>query len=393
MKKILIVLAGLAALVILGMVIFLATFDADRYRPLIVTQLENALGQPVRVEHLRVAWHGGVAVDVQHPAIGEPDAATHEPLFEADTVSAVVKLWPLLKQRVEIDSLRIRNGSGRWNGRRVDHLSADAVVRPDRLEVRRVQAAFAGGTIHGTGTVEQFTTTPQVTFDMSADSLQLDALAPRRAPEDPHLAGLLSVSCKGTAQGRDPTILMQSVSGRGRVSMAQWKVANLNVLREVFQRLSVLPGLVERLQSRLPASYAEKLQANDKVFEPLDLPVTIEHGTVRVAALRLASTSFELQGTGQLRFNFNGALAAQATLRIAPDLSAALVRSVAELQYLANAQGRLEVPVMIQGTLPHVTIVPDVQYVASRLLATKAQELLGNFLQRALEKQQGDQTQ
>jgi hypothetical protein len=315
---------------------------------------------------------------------GQEQSAAAEPFFEADAVHAVMALRPLLKKRVEIDSLQIRNGSVRWNGRRVDHLSAEALVHPDRLEIKRAQAKFAGGTIHGAGTVEQFSTTRLITFDVSADSLQLDALVPRRAPEDPHLAGILSVSCKGTARGGDPAMLMQSVSGSGRVSMAQWKVENLNVLREVFQRLSMLPGLVERLQSRLPASYAEKLNARDTVLEPLEAPMTIGHGTVHLGALRLASDSFEIEGAGDV--GLNGAVAVQSMLRIEPDLSAALMRSVEELGALADAKRRLELPLMIQGTLPHVSVAPDLQYVASRVLVIKAQERLGNMLQRALEK-------
>ncbi|GEM_PF-3130389 len=382
-------LVGLLVVALIGVAIFLATFDANRYRPLVVEKLQAAIGRPVRLEHLRLAWHGGVAVELQRLAVGEPDAATLEPLFEADTVSAVVKLLPLLKKQVEIDSLQIRHGSVRWNGRRVDQLSADAVVRPDRLEVRRVQAAFAGGTIHGAGTVEQLTTIPQLTLKVSADSLKLDVLAPPRVPGEPSLEGLLSATYQVTAQGREMATWEQSASGSGRLSITQWKVANLNVLREVFQRLSMLPGLVERLQSQLPASYAEKLNARDTVFEPLEVPMTFERGTVHLGALRLASDSFEMEGAGDV--GLNGTVAVQSRLRIDPDLSAALMRSVEELGALADAKGRLELPLMIQGTLPQISVVPDLQYVASRVLVTKAQEWLGNALQRALEKSQGEQ--
>ncbi len=387
-RRVLIVLAMFVALAVAGLAIFLVTLNVDRYRPLVMSQLEQALRRPVRLERMHLAWHGGVVVTLQQVAIGQEQAAADEPFVEAESIDAVVAWRPLLKKHVEIDSLRIRDGSVRWNGRRVDHLSAEAMVRPDRLEIRSLRAEFAGGTLQGSGTVEQFSTTRLITFDVSADSLQLDALVPRRAPEDPHLAGILSVSCKGTARGGDPAMLMQSASGSGTVSLAHWKVVNLNILREVFERLSMLPGLVERLQSRLPASYAEKLQANDTVFEPLDLPVTIDHGTVRAADVRLTADSFELQGVGQVRFNVpKGALVVPSTLRIDPELSAALVRSVQELQSLADANGRLEIPLMIQGTLPQISVLPDLQYVASRVLVTKAQALLGNFLQRALEKQ------
>jgi hypothetical protein len=48
---------------------------------------------------------------------------------------------------------------------------------------------------------------------------------------------------------------------------------------------------------------------------------------------------------------------------------------------LVNAEGRLEVPVQIQGQLPRVAILPDTDYIGQKLLASKAQEIVTGLIQ------------
>ena len=215
----------------------------------------------------------------------------------------------------------------------------------------------------------------------------LKTLLPAAAAGEPQVEGRLDGTFKGTVTIQPQLPIGQTLSGAGRMTLTDGVSRNLNVTRDVLQRLSVLPGLLQTLEERLPESYHEKLEARDTALEPIDLGMTVQQGVASFADLRVASDTFQLSGTG--RVNVDGRLAVQAMLRLDPDLSAAIVRSVKELQYLADADGRLQLPVSVQGVLPRVAVLPDVQYVASRLVATKAQELLGNLLQRVLDKQAG----
>ena len=64
-----------------------------------------------------------------------------------------------------------------------------------------------------------------------------------------------------------------------------------------------------------------------------------------------------------------------------------MIKSVNELQTLTDTTGRLKIPVKIQGQVPRVKVVPDVSSVATALVVTKAQDLIGNFLKKTLEKE------
>jgi len=569
MKRVLIVLAVLILLVVAGVGIFLATFDADRYRPRLVNEAQRVLGRPVRVEHLALGWRGGLALQLKGLAIYEDERSTGEPLLQVDEVSAVIRLLPLLRKEVQVsailldrphahlsrdaqgqitavgpaaasssaatsaqtahpspagpsgpavsvnvDVLAIRDGVVHWTDAttqpprdlRIKNLDVtlrdvsltrpirlearmawcsrqpnirvtgrvlppsgghpvvfedvklttdlsqldltelgsalpaikSAGLRPglaghlvvtigrlaldpaglkeataqltladgrvalaqlasplemltlklqahdDRLEITQCTAKVAEGTITASSTVEHLSTVAQSTVHLTADRLALSSLLPVTDPREPQLRGRLSVSFEGSASGLDWPMLRQTLSGTGTIGVRDGVIANLNVVDEVFRRISIIPGLAETLRARLPASYQQKLAAQDTVLQPIDLAVRAQNGTILFQDVQVATETFQLTGTGQV--GLDGMLASRLMLRLDPDFSAAIVQSVKALQNLEDAQGRLELPVVLQGNLPRVSVVPDVQYVAQRLVTVKAQELIGNFLEKALEK-------
>lgn len=569
MKKVLIVLAVLFVLLIAGVAVFLATFDADRYRPLVVKQMESALGKPVTLDRLSLGWRGGIAVELHGLAVYPGEQASGEPAASVERASAVVNLLPLIRKEVSVSSVvvdrpvvrvrrdatgaievvglklvgapaaasgrtvdtgeggaapvafnisvvRLNDGfiswtdemmsppmvveakaldltlrnlspekvdielrvslfsnaqnlqfSGRvwlpqggspaklekarlstdlrqWDllalsravpavrslglqsgaqgrlivsvdqvvldpgalagltarvqvsdgklplatlGKPVDNITLDLLAKPARIELKQASGIVGGGVVSASGFIDQpGSASPSATLDVTLEELLLEELAPAGGAEEPRLFGRVSASFKGTGQGLDWPTLSRTLNGSGRVSLSQLKLVNLNILREVFSRLSIIPGLAEKLQARLPASYQPKLTARETVFEPVDVEVTAQQGEVTWSNLRLVTDSFELQGVG--RAGFDGMVSSQATLRIDPELSTALAATVNELGQLNDEQGRMRFPVVIQGQLPRVAVMPDLQYVASKIVATKAQEFLGGLLQRALESQQ-----
>ena len=595
MRTPLLIALVLIGVLIVGVTVFLATFDVDRYRPLLVTQLESALGKPVHLERLSLGWRGGIAVELQGLAV-YPDASKQgEPAAAIERVIAVVRLLPLLRREVRVASVVVqrptirvrREPSGAVNvvglavvgapaaasgksaniggspvaldisalciedgtihvtdamanpplaiqlrnvdvvlkntppmggvfyvdirvaafsktqnltlkgrlrlpardhpgeledvkaetdlgrldlqelaqafpaakalgpqaglvpppapspkggsatadrptgpaagggmagrvivtvdravldpkvltrlaarvqvsqgrvvttqlGSPIEEVTVDIVAAKDRIDLKQASARIAGGGLTVVGTIESLDTTPASSFKVRLERWALDSLFARVGPDEPQLRGRLDADFEGRAQGLAWPQISRTLTGQGRVNVQEARIERLNILREVFQRLSILPGLMQSLQAKLPASYQAKLTARDTVLEPIDLAVTARDGALAFARLQLATDSFQLEGAGRL--GLDGVLSCPSLLHVDPELSAAIIRSVAELAPLADAQGRLELPVVIQGTLPRVVVLPDVQYVASRVVATKAQELLGGLLERALERRDG----
>ncbi|MBI3320002.1 MAG: AsmA family protein [Candidatus Omnitrophica bacterium] len=594
MKKVLIVCGVVVLLVIGGVAIFVTTFDVDRYRPMVVSQLKTVLGRPVRLERLALGWHGGLAVELRRFVIDAETTGQGEPLASVERATATIRLLPLLKKQVQVasviishprvhvardaqgrinlvdlatppvarpegstnppsadapgggvaamgspvaasgqtasvggspveftvDALRVEDGELHWtdamgvapvelrvkqvdvsvknfsltrpvefqirlavfsdeqnlrlSGRlelptknhagaleavrlesdlsrlkpaqiiqalpalrelglqeglagqlvatverlpldpnRLDlldgqlrltkgrvalarvaspfeELTVEAVAKAGRVEVKRLFTKVAHGTITATAAAEHLTTQPHTTFQAQMDQLALVAFVPPVKPQDPQLRGRLSLTLQGAAEGVAWPQISRTLTGAGNLKLDDGVIANLNILRAVFEKLSVIPGLMQRLEARLPQGYQAKFAAKDTVLSPIDTSLKLEAGALRFDDLRIRTDTFQLLTIG--RMGLDGAIALRAQLAIEPVLSGAIIKSVAELQALANQRGEMEIPLVIQGQAPRVAVLPDLNYVASKVVVTKAQDLLGNFLQKALEKSSSEKS-
>jgi AsmA protein len=122
-RKIAIVLVSLIVVLIAAVLIFVATFDANKYRGTIQSELQKRLGRPMKLGDI----HLGIfppRFRVQDLAIADdshfsPDA----PFVKAQELDVSVKLLPLIHRQVEINSLSlqrptvnlIKNQAGVWN--------------------------------------------------------------------------------------------------------------------------------------------------------------------------------------------------------------------------------------------------------------------------------------
>ncbi len=425
MKIVLRILAVLVILAIGALVLFLATFDAERYRPLLVAKLEEALGQPVEVEGVSLGWHRGIALNLEGLKIGKS-------AVEAHSIQGVLSLGPLLHRQFQVAGIRIsglrlhlvRNPQGRveisgltppaqagpesagvaskalpliverievQDGTLVltdlsatppldvtlQNLKLLARMERNRLELKTLTGQVGEGTFSVRGTVSEFLKEPDVQVLFRTERLALDSILPSPPPDQPQLRGKLFT----TLQFR---WIENRLLGEGTVRLEEARLENLNVLREVFDRLAILPGLTETLLSRLPDSYRERFFEKDTLLEPVEFRVIAKGEEVSWEGLRIASESFEIRGSGQA--NLKGAFLFPAEIRLDPALSGAIIRSVEELRFLTDEQGKLTMPVLLQGTLPNVSILPDVNYVAQRLIASKGEELLGRLLEKVLER-------
>ena len=455
MKKFLLFLFVIVLFTVLGLGIFLAAFDADRYRPQVVSQLERFLGRPVALERISLGWRNGVALQLRSLAVYEGREAAGEPLLQMESAGALVRLAPLLRKEVEISSivlsgprihlardvqgqinlaglaaavspaasrqvggeappgaarqtapvaagpvslkiasLRIENGVLHWTDattrpptelwiKRLDVI-VDHIVPGEPMDIE-ASGAFAGESpnAHLSGRLMLPDASHPGSLErvrLMVEGVPLETVMPPVPAGEPRLRGALTVALQGSASTLDPAALIRAASGSGQVKWDNPVVANLNVLRVIFEKLSMIPGLVQRLEARLPETYQAKLAVKDTVLEPVDLSVNLEGGLLRFHDVNVRTDTFGVSGSGTI--GLDGAVNVTSILRIEPAFSSALIRSVNELQALTNAQGEMEIPVAFQGQAPRITPLPDLQYVASKVLVTKAVDLIGEWLKK-----------
>jgi len=265
------------------------------------------------------------------------------------------------------------------------HVTADFTIDPQQIHLSRFSGDFSRGLVHGEGRFFYSAKEPSVAIDLAAENIDMSTLLPPFPENAPQLKGGLSVSVRGIASLAENATMGQAFDGQGVISLRDGVLTNFNLLKEVFSKLSIIPGVVDTLKSRLTPEYEQKLSARDTVFLPVEWPFTLNQGTFSFKDVRLETDSLELIGSGF--FSTNLYLQLTSILFIDPELSLAMIKSVNELQTLTDTTGRLKIPVKIQGQVPRVKVVPDVSSVATALVVTKAQDLIGNFLKKTLEKE------
>lgn len=260
-----------------------------------------------------------------------------------------------------------------------EHIEMAGRMLDSQLEIQNLSADFAGGKVNAALKTDLKLASPLSTIRFSAERLSLEHLAPAAKSGAPQPEGLFSVRFEGTAQGKDALLIKQTLTGQGELRVENGVIRNLNVLREIFSKLNMIPGLVKSLSERLPEGYQQKLETRDTPFQVSNLPFQISRGILSFQQLQVAGESFFINGKGSIGLIDNRVLI-PLMVYVEPDLSAALTRSVHELQTLADQEGRLQFPVTLQGVLPDVATVIDLQYVAARLLSAKTQEVLSGIL-------------
>lgn len=444
MKKFLLTLGFVLLFVITGFAIFIATFDANRYRPLLVERLQQALKKPVTLDHISLGWHDGIALQLRGLVIKEEAHPTGEPLIQVEFASALVRLLPLLHKEIQIASLQlsqpkihvVRDTQGKINlfglaaaaspaaasskpvpvggtpvafqiaSLRIDNGTVhwdDAMTQPAMsiwiksltVAVNNIalgqpmdvdlKAAVAADTqnLHFNGRVTPPSTAHEGSIErviLDLEHVPLEQLLPPVGAGEPQLRGVLTTKVQGSLPTLEPNQLLQTLSGHGDIMLDQPVLSNLNILRAVFERFSMIPGLVETLESRLPPAYQAKFAAKDTIFSPIHLSAKVESSALQFENLDVRSDVLKLTGTG--RVGLEGTTLIRCTVQIEPVLSAAIVKSVRELEALANTSGELEIPVVIQGQAPRLAVTPDLNYVASKVIAKKAVNLLEGLLDR-----------
>ncbi len=100
------ILGVIVVIPVVGAGVFLATFDADKYRGDIAQLLSDQLGRKVSLNgpmHLSVA--GGLALEINDASVANPEWASRPEMAKVGKLALALKLGPLLQKELAIDSV------------------------------------------------------------------------------------------------------------------------------------------------------------------------------------------------------------------------------------------------------------------------------------------------
>ncbi len=263
----------------------------------------------------------------------------------------------------------------------VRNVEMNMEITQNRILLDRAAFSVGEGTITASGAIDDYLAKQEYSIEVGAQNLKLeDFIAADKAPIKAE--GRAFGKMKFSGQGFSPEALKSSLSGEADLSVIKAKLKDINVLRLVLEKISVIPGIVQKIEAGLPENLKQKLTQTDTSLLDIKLPVTIENGSIVIKETALGSDEFTFNGKGQADFDSNYSL--EGAFLISQDFSASIVEQVAELQYLLNSDKQIYIPLKISGKAGAPNFNVDAEYITKKLLMNQGTQEILNIIDKAL---------
>ncbi len=126
MRRLIKIFFGIVSLVLLAILAFIATFDANNYKPQIIEQVENATGRMFTITgDINLSVFPWIGLKVEGVSLGNEKGFKEKTFASIEQLDVMVNVLPLLKKEVEINTIRLnglniylevaKNKSNNWS--------------------------------------------------------------------------------------------------------------------------------------------------------------------------------------------------------------------------------------------------------------------------------------
>jgi len=253
------------------------------------------------------------------------------------------------------------------------------------LQIKDLSLVLANGKIAGKVLVNDYLGKQGFGANLNISNLDLAKIIDQ-SKQPIKLEGLLSGKSTLKGEGFAPDKAAETLSADGEFGIKDGKVTDINVLRTVLDKISMLPGLVVKIEAALPERYKQKLTQKDTLITKADALVKVGQKVIHITKADIEAEGFIFEGAGQA--DFNQQFSMDGKFYIPEDLSASMISIVKELQYLLDEQKRILIPVQASGKGSSVNFSVDLEYLGKKFFQSKGKEELEKALDKLFKKEE-----
>ena len=200
----------------------------------------------------------------------------------------------------------------------------------------------------------------RVALDPNIESMDLKTLLSQKFPAfKDHIEGRLNLKAKLKGDSKNLSTLPESLQGDGEMQIRNGSLKDFNLVELVLSKMSRLPGASNM---KIPARQQALAQRKDTPFDNLSGTFTVKQGRIATNDLVLSTPEYSINAAGSI--GLDKSMKWKATLVMSPQFTRELVQEHKNLRYLVDRQGRLSIPFRLEGKLPKVQAMPDLQGLA-----------------------------
>ncbi len=258
------------------------------------------------------------------------------------------------------------------------NIAIQADVNAQNVDVKNISLVVAGGSVKATALVSDYLTDFAVSTLVNGEGIDIkELLESYKLPVK--VSGALAFTGDLKFRGKTPEAVMASLKGDVKGAISNGQIDNVNLLAFGLGKIPLLSGVLESAMSGLPAETQKASSQGITRLNTCLAQANIADGIVHISTADVATPDLQAQVQGTI--NLAGPLDLKADIRIVKEVSDRLTERSGELAGLKDEQGRIYLPVKVSGTLLKVKIMPDMQYLAQKMIAgqgsEKLQEVLG----------------
>lgn len=246
-------------------------------------------------------------------------------------------------------------------------LNADLNLRDQIATLGKLALRAFDGTYDGTGRYDmREAENPKFDFRSSMRGMDVKSLLASQSPgSEKKIEGRLDADLALSGAGKGWDVIKRQLRGNGRVDVRDGVIKDVNIADQVLQNVTGIAGLSNLISPRVRQRHPALFATGDTEFDKLGASVQIADGIARSDDLALAARDYSIAGKGT--YSLDNQLDFSATLMASKDLSDDVVSDVREAKYIANQQGKIEIPFRLSGELPHVKPKPDAEFITKAL--------------------------
>lgn len=262
-------------------------------------------------------------------------------------------------------------------------VNAAVDMTQQEINITDISLRLGGGTIKGTGTIKDYIVSQQYNFGFKMDNVDLRQIIGKEMfPAE--ITGLISGNATLQGRGFDPLTALATLQGQGGCTLKD-AALGYNILEDVLNKITLIPGLINRVLLGLPAEWRNELTKKRTVLAHAEIRFILQDSTINFPFIRAGAQGFNFAGSGWATLDQNISIAGQ--FAISDEMTRKMVASVPELQYLMNESNMLEIPIKISGKAPSIGLSVDLKYIGNKLLQQKAKEQIGRFLDKVFKQE------
>jgi len=247
-------------------------------------------------------------------------------------------------------------GTLHLNQQSITNVHASGRMSNGAVRVQTLTANLAGGTLQANGTVNLARADRPFESDVALRSVDVESLQRAWSGLEPRMAGTAAASASMTGMLGARWNWQEAVNtleGKARVDVRNGAILGVDLTGTVTHQLHKLIG-------RAVSKTADRGRTP---FSTATADATLRQGIASIGSFQVESDDFSLLASGRVGLTPPRPLGLKAEMRLSKPLSRQFDKSAVSLLF---DQGRLAIPVLIQGTVAEPLVLPDAVLLAKR---------------------------